>query len=98
MCLDHVEEEDTIIAIILIFILRFVGVILLIEVVLWRVGVVLSSDPRQICQICLVASFDIVDIGLNVRRLSIGVGFLLLILCIEAALDVRPIAVGGGRA
>jgi len=34
---------------ILIFILRFVDTILLIEVVLWRIGIILSSDPRQIC-------------------------------------------------
>ena len=106
--LDPVEEEDTAIAIILTFILRFVRVILLIEVVLWRVGIVLSSNPRQIrlvtpvdiginvyrleiWQIYLVVS---VDIGINVRWLGIGVG-LLLLLCIEAALDVRPIAVVG---
>jgi hypothetical protein len=34
------------------------------------------------------ASFDIVDIGINVRCLGIGVGLLVLILYIEAALDV----------
>jgi putative Mn2+ efflux pump MntP len=85
LSLDHIKEEDTIITIVLIFILGFVGVILLIEVVLWRVDVVVSSDPRQICQIRLVTSFDI---GVNVRRLGIGVGLLLLILYIEAALDV----------
>ena len=46
--LDHIQEEETAIAIILIFILGFVGVILLVEVVLWRVGVLLSSEPLQI--------------------------------------------------
>jgi hypothetical protein len=86
--LDHVEEEDTIIAIVLVFILGFVGVILLIEVVLWQVGVVLSSDLRQICQICLICLIAPFDIGINVRRLGIGVGLLLLILYIETALDV----------
>jgi succinate dehydrogenase hydrophobic anchor subunit len=44
--LDYIQEEETAIAIVLIFILGFVGVILLVEVVLWRVGVLLSSDPR----------------------------------------------------
>jgi hypothetical protein len=34
LVLNHVKEEDTAIAIVLIFILRFVGVVLLIEVVL----------------------------------------------------------------
>jgi hypothetical protein len=82
LSLDHVEEEGAIVAIVLIFILGLVQVILLIEVVLRRVGVVLSSDPRQIC---LVASFDI---AINVRRIGIGVGPLLLALCIEAALEV----------
>lgn len=48
LALDHVQEEDPTIAIVLVFILGFVGVVLLIEVVPWRVGVVLSSDPRQI--------------------------------------------------
>jgi hypothetical protein len=36
-------------------------------------------------QICLAVS---VDIGINVRRLGLGVGLLPLILCIKAALDV----------
>jgi len=58
------------------------GVILLIEVVLWRVGVILPSDLRQIC---LVTS---VDININVRRLGVGVGLRLLILCIEVAFDI----------
>jgi succinate dehydrogenase hydrophobic anchor subunit len=46
LSLDYIEEEETTIAIVLLFILGFVGVILLIKVVLWRVGVLLSSDPR----------------------------------------------------
>ena len=48
LVIDHVQEEETAIAIVLLFILGFVGVVLLIEVVLWRVGVLLSSDPLQI--------------------------------------------------
>lgn len=96
LVLDHIEKEHTTIAIVLIFILRFVGVVLLIEVVLWRVGVVLSSDPRQVCLITSVdivdikinASFDIVDIGISVCWFGVGVSFFLLVLYIEAALDV----------
>lgn len=80
--LDYIQEEEAAIAIVLIFILGFVGVVLLVEVVLWRVGVLLSSDPRQIC---LVIS---VDIGISVRRLGLSVGLLLLIPCVKAALDV----------
>jgi len=34
LSLDHIEEEETTIAIVLLFILGFVGVVLLIEVVL----------------------------------------------------------------
>ena len=83
--LDHIQEEETAIAIILIFILGFVGVILLVEVVLWRVGVLLSSEPLQIWQICLVVT---VDIGINVRQLGLSVGLLLLIPYVKAALDV----------
>ena len=82
---DHIQEEEAAIAIVLIFILGFVGVILLVEVVLWRVCVLLSSEPLQIWQVCLVVS---VDIGINVRRLGIDVSLLLLIPCIKAALDV----------
>lgn len=95
LCLDHVEEEDAIIAIVLSFILGFVEVVLLIEVVLWWVGVVLSSDPRLIC---LIASFNVVasvDIGINVCRIGIGVGVPLVVICIEAALGVGAIAVVG---
>ena len=83
--LDHIQEEETAIAIILIFILGFVGVILLVEVVLWRVGVLLSSEPLQIWQVCLVVS---IHIGINVRRLGLSVSPLLLISCVKAALDV----------
>jgi hypothetical protein len=82
LCLDPIEEKDTAIAITLTFIFRFVGIILLIKVILWQIGIVVSSDPRQIC---LVIS---VGIGINIRQLGTGVGLLLLILCIEAALDV----------
>jgi hypothetical protein len=83
--LDHIQEEETAIAIVLIFILGFVGVILLVEVVLWRVGVLLSSEPVQIWQVCLVVS---IHISINVRRLGLSVGLLLLIPCVKAALDV----------
>jgi len=64
LSLDHVEEEETTIAIVLLFILGFVGVVLLIEVVLWRVGVLLSSDPRQIC---------LVNIGIDVHRHGVSI-------------------------
>jgi hypothetical protein len=83
--LDHIQEEQIAIVIVLILILRFVGVVLLVEVVLWWVGVPLSSEPLQIWQVCLVVS---VDIGINVRRLGLSVGLLLLIPCVKAALDV----------
>jgi hypothetical protein len=83
--LDHIQEEETTIAIVLIFILGFVGVVLLVEVILWRVGVPLSSEPLQIWQICLVVS---IHISINVRRLGLSVGLLLLIPCVKAALDV----------
>jgi hypothetical protein len=74
LSLDHVKEVETIFSIVLIFILGFVGVILLTEVVLWHMRVVLSSDPHQIC---LVASVDSV---INVRQLGLDVGLLLRIL------------------
>lgn len=64
--LDHIQEEETAIAIVLIFILGFVGIVLLVEVVLWRVGVLLSSNPRQIC---LVIS---VNIDINVHRYDVS--------------------------
>jgi len=83
--LNHIQEEETAIAVVLIFILGFVGVVLLVEVVLWRVGVPLSSKPLQIWQICLVVT---VDIGINVRQLGLSVGLLLLIPYVKAALDV----------
>ena len=82
---DHIQEEEAAIAIVLIFILGFVGVILLVEVVLWRVCVLLSSEPLQIWQVCLVVS---VDIGITVRRLGIDVSLLLLIPRIKVTLDV----------
>jgi hypothetical protein len=113
LSLDHVEEKETTIAVVLIFILGSVGVVLLIEVVLWRVGVLLSSEPRQIWLVVSVNSgIDVhwhgtsivrvseplqvwqvrlvvsVDIGINVRRLGLSVGLLLLIPCVKAALDV----------
>jgi hypothetical protein len=65
LCLDHVKEEVTGIVIVLIFILGFVAVVLLIEVVLWRVSVVLFSNSRQICP---VASFDIDIIVRSLHR------------------------------
>jgi hypothetical protein len=82
---DHIQEEETAIAIVLIFILGFVGVVLLVEIVFWRVGLLLSSEPLQIRQVCLVVA---VDIGTNVRRFGLSVGLLLLIPCVKAALDV----------
>ncbi len=49
------------------------------------VSIVRVSELLQIWQLCLVVS---VDIGINVRRLSLSVGLLLLIPYIKAALDV----------
>jgi hypothetical protein len=83
--LDHIQEEKTTITIVLIFILRFVRVILLVEVILWRIGILLYSEPLQIWQVCIVIS---VDICINVRRLGLSVGLLLLIPCVKAALNV----------
>jgi hypothetical protein len=83
--LDYIQEEETAIAIVLIFILGFVGVILLVEVVLWRVGVLLSSEPLQIWQVCLIVS---IHISINVRRYGLSIGPLLLISCVKAALDI----------
>jgi hypothetical protein len=68
--LDHIQEEETTIAVVLIFILGFVGVVLLVEVILWRVGVPLSSEPLQIWQICLVIS---VNIGIDVHRHGVSI-------------------------
>jgi hypothetical protein len=82
LVLNYIKEVSSTIFIVFIFILRFVGVILLIEVVLWRVGVVLSSDPRQIC----LVTFACFIISIGVRRL--GVSIIVPILYIKAALDV----------
>ena len=73
LTLNHIQEEEATIAIVLIFILGSVRVVLLIEVVLWREGVLLSSDP---CQICLVV---LINIGINVRQLSLRLTLLVLI-------------------
>jgi hypothetical protein len=81
LCLNHIEEDDTIVAMVLIFILG-VEVIPLTKVVLWRVGVVISSDPTQIGLATSVA------IGVNVYWFVIGISPLLLILYNEAALNV----------
>jgi len=45
---DHIQKKETAIAIILIFILGFVGIVLLVKIVLWRVSVLLSSELLQI--------------------------------------------------
>jgi hypothetical protein len=81
LCLNHIEEDDTIVAMVLIFILG-VEVIPLTKVVLWRVGVVISSDPPQIGLATSVA------IGVNVYWFVIGISPLFLILYNEAALNV----------
>jgi hypothetical protein len=83
--LNYIQEEETTITIVLIFILGFIGVILLVEVVLRRVGVPLSSEPLQIWQICLVIT---VNIGINIYRLDLSIGLLLLIPYIKAALNI----------
>ena len=62
LSLNHLEEEESTIAVVFIFIFGFVGVVLLIEVILWQVSVLLFSDLRQIC----FAIF--VNIGINVHR------------------------------
>ncbi|KAH7305390.1 hypothetical protein BKA65DRAFT_520851, partial [Rhexocercosporidium sp. MPI-PUGE-AT-0058] len=81
--LDHIEEEETTIAIVFVFILGFVGVVLLIEVILWRICLVISVN------VWLVVSVDIgIGIGISIRRLGIDVSLLLLIPCIKATLDV----------
>jgi hypothetical protein len=49
------------------------------------VDFILSSDPHQIC---LITFADIVDICINGYKISIGVSLLLLIIYIEAALDI----------
>jgi hypothetical protein len=82
LTLNYTQEEEATIAIVLIFILGSVRVILLIEVVLWRESVLLSSGP---CKICLVVP---IDIGINVCQLSLRLTILVLIPCIKAALGV----------
>ena len=64
--INHIQEGEAAIAIVLIFILGFLGVILLVDAVFWRVGVLLFSEPLQIWQFYLVVS---THIGINVRRL-----------------------------
>ena len=48
-------------------------------------SIIRYSEPLQIWQVCLIIS---VDIGIDVRRLGLSVGLLLLIPCVKAALDV----------
>jgi hypothetical protein len=79
--LDPVEEEDTIVFVVLVCILELVKLLFSIEVVFWRVVLVFFDHPRYIC---LVLSFNIC---VDVRRISIRVGLPYLILCIEAALE-----------
>jgi hypothetical protein len=67
----YIEKEDTIITIALIFILGLIKAVLLIEVILRRIGIFLSSNQGQIY---LVAPFGIADISISARRLGIGVG------------------------
>ena len=70
---NHIKELSNTTFIVFIFILRFIGVILLIEVILWRVGVILSSDLRQIC---LVTSIHIVDTGINATFDIVNIGII----------------------
>ena len=76
--LDPVEEQDTTVCVILIFIIELVKVLFLIEVVFWRIVLVLFGNPRYVC---LVLSFDI---SVHVRRIRIGVALPRLILRIKA--------------
>ena len=46
LSLHHVQEEETIIVIVLFFIHKFIGVVPLIEVILWQVDVLISKDLR----------------------------------------------------
>ena len=74
--LNYIQEKETTITIVLIFILGFVRVILLVKIVLWQIGVLLSSELLQVWQVCLIVS---VNISINVRWLGLGVGLLLVI-------------------
>jgi hypothetical protein len=97
--LDHIQEEETAIAIVLIFILGFVGVVLLVEVVLWRVGVLLSSDPRQIR---LVISVNIViDVhrhGVSIVRVSepLQIWQVYLVVSVDIGIDVCRLGLSVG--
>jgi hypothetical protein len=99
LALDHIQEEETTIAIVLIFILGFVGVVLLIEVVLWRVGVLLSSDPRQICLVISVnVGFDVHRYGVSIIPTSepLQIWQVCLVVCVDIGIDVRRLSLGVG--
>src|SRR4051794_58819 len=83
--LDEIQEEAAVVAIILVYVLRLIELILLIEVVFWWVIFVLIKKPRYVCPAISL------DIRINIRR--IGIRVTLLILGVEAALDIRPITV-----
>jgi hypothetical protein len=82
LTLNHTQEEEATIAIVIIFVLGFIRVVLLIEVVLWREGILRSSG---LCKICLVV---LMNIGINIRQLSLRLTLLVLIACIKATLGV----------
>ena len=83
--LDEIQEEAAVVTIILVYVLRLVELILLIEVVFWQVIFVLVKKPRYVCPAISL------DIHINIGR--IGIRVTLLILSVEAALDIRPITV-----
>jgi hypothetical protein len=82
LTLNHTQEEEATIAIVIIFVLGFIRVVLLIEVVLWWEGILRSSG---LCKICLVV---LMNIGINIRQLSLRLTLLVLIACIKATLGV----------
>ncbi|KAI9764677.1 MAG: hypothetical protein M1839_005789, partial [Geoglossum umbratile] len=82
--LDEIQET-AVVAIILVHVLRLVELIFLIEVVFWRVIFVLIEKPQYVCPAISL------DIRINISQISIRVT--LLILGVEAALDIRLITV-----
>jgi hypothetical protein len=65
--LNKIEEDGTVVTIVLVHELGLVKLILLIQVVFWQVVFVLFEEPRYVC---LVISLDI---GINICRIGIGV-------------------------
>src|SRR3954453_17379742 len=83
--LDEIQEEAAVVAIILVHVLGLIELILLIEVVFWRVIFVLVEKPRYVCPAISL------EIRINIRQ--IGIRVTLLVLGVEAAPNIRPITV-----